>query len=1041
MLAMASVALTGFLSFLDLIWTLLHAVIRCAAKSWSIFYQALSWAKHAYRYGFVAGTLMWTMSRCSLWGLPQLIDPHHTCNLTASNTTFRCIGYARRVGRKRIRAATSRRASLRTSSGSSRPECGGESHIFPPIWTPEEIVSWSSTNLVLEAHADVICGALRNPAGLPQQPPPVKIKGCFRNQIWTIEVPHGTLWREVQWQFVRKLSLGSHNLIISHAGHQVSLDAAIPAGDIHGQVQVDLRLLEQPDGLRARSRQRSRSRRPDRPPQISRGVQSELRVIDMEAMHIRLRVPGGEWTLRATLEQLGAQSWFAVTTSMLDQQLRAMYPDLLAPMGRLAFAVEGRVLMPHAVIAHNMRGLGEQIQMIAMPPLGSARRPEYADGLSSDSSMADSEGEQELQLPHLYVLMHTSGPLVAHRVLLPRGTITLGGLEQLLLTQHPDLRRHGRVILHSLGGRYLPPTTLVTPAEHQGFLGFPDPGFGAAPTPDQYNHGLAIAKRVISDQHRHAQLRLLLRGEPGLAQRLAKHEQDPARCKQILLDLCKRYGMTVQVSAGAHTASSPPRPASTSEFKPTHKQTPKVAKAPKTTHELLAQDWSVPLADDIAFNTEGIYFPSTQQEAESLVRRLGHPELAVGVLSIKAINTARLSQPLTFRTISTDATGRVRERLLTGYLNQVGTVDVTYKVLAISIPRLPESSVSVKLTLRTTAKYLSEAQWQTVRQLKDRKAVQAYLDEKHLQLIDLWDLRCQDGDWMAHIRIKRGQLESWLGADIPFGIALPPDLSELHRVVWDQDLPSLAAARKRYLDTPGFSGLVLSKTGIGIRIETCHHAAALQHLGKPAGELFELRGVPVEATADTIREVIAHVGWEATLIESFRRVHQGQAIFRLRAPSPPSCEIIKTCMAQEIVQLQIAKVHQRRAPPPPSPRQSQIPQTWGDAARHALGVQKKFVSSSAPEPVAAPPSRVQSDSQMEEDDDDDETASPESAPDHLPSESGRSWARRLQEPSPKIRRTTQGDPPHDPRVDTLMQQMAQVMGMLQTLTAQAGATL
>ena len=552
---------------------------------------------------------------------------------------------------------------------------------LPPVWTPADVVSWSSTHLLLEAHTDVICGALRAPAGQLQDPPPIKVEGRYLNQIWTVEVPAQSLWREVQWQFVRKLQLGSHNLLITHAGQQVSLDVQIPSGDIHGHVQVDLQTVAQPAGTRARSRQRSRSRQPPPARQVSRGVQSDLRVIDMEAMHIRLRVQGGEWTLRATSEQLGAHSWFGVTTSMLDRHLRAMYPDILAPMGRLAFAVEGRVLMPHAVIAHNMRGLGEQIQMVAMPPYGSNARSVYSDGLSSDSSPANSEGEEELQLPHLYVLMQVSGALLAHRVMIPRGTITLGGLEQLLLTQHPALRRHGRVILLSLAGRHLPPTTLITPAEHQGFLGLPDPGFGAAPTTDQYNHGLMVAKKAINDQHRQAQLRLLLRGEPGLATRLAKHEHDLPRCKQILLDLCKRYGMVAHGRAAEMDDSSPQAPAADGFIK-VKKQAVKVADTTKTKHEPRPQDWSVPIAHEVTFNSEGIYFPPSQQEAESLIRRLGHPDLPVAVLSIKPISSARLSQPLTFRALSTDPAGRVRERALTGYLNQIGVKDVQYKVMA-----------------------------------------------------------------------------------------------------------------------------------------------------------------------------------------------------------------------------------------------------------------------------------------------------------------------------------------------------------------------
>ena len=164
--------------------------------------------------------------------------------------------------------------------------------------------------------------------------------------------------------------------------------------------------------------------------------------------------------------------------------------------------------MPHAIVVHNMRAYGEQIQMFPAPSYGSSARPRYDDGLSSDSSLSSSEGnERELQLPHLYVLMQVSGAMMAHRVMMPRGAVTLGGVEQLLLAQHPELRRHRRIILLSLGGQRLPLTTIVAPADHQGFIAIPDPGFGSNDSAgitgsDQYRHALMIAKRAVPDAQR-----------------------------------------------------------------------------------------------------------------------------------------------------------------------------------------------------------------------------------------------------------------------------------------------------------------------------------------------------------------------------------------------------------------------------------------------------------------------------------------------------------------------------------------------------------
>ena len=115
------------------------------------------------------------------------------------------------------------------------------------------------------------------------------------------------------------------------------------------------------------------------------------------------------------------------------------------------------------------------------------------------------------------------------------------------MVQHPQLQRYRRLALHNLGGHFLSPTTTFHPADFQGLRGNPDPGVGSngrkAVDMDGYNQALSLAKRAVGSAQRPAQLRLLLRGEPGLVERVSKHADDLPRCKQILVDLCRRYGM------------------------------------------------------------------------------------------------------------------------------------------------------------------------------------------------------------------------------------------------------------------------------------------------------------------------------------------------------------------------------------------------------------------------------------------------------------------------------------------------------------------
>ena len=273
------------------------------------------------------------------WGQKQLSQSPSLYFDIGKGAVQRCILPATRVGRRRV-VTRMRKSAKQGETGSPKPE---QSNYWgmPPIWCPAESLEWNHGPMILTAHAEMMMGATRGASRPPPQPQ-VKIKGKLNNQIWTIELPTGAVWREAQWQFMRKLHIQGAYLEIKHGGVLVNPADTIPAGDIHGHVRVDL--VATP--LREGTRSRSRSRQPPGPRHAAHtatqthGVQTDMRVVDMDAMYIRLKVAGGEWTLAATLEQLGATSWHFVSTSMLERSLRQMYPDILHGMGRLTFALD-----------------------------------------------------------------------------------------------------------------------------------------------------------------------------------------------------------------------------------------------------------------------------------------------------------------------------------------------------------------------------------------------------------------------------------------------------------------------------------------------------------------------------------------------------------------------------------------------------------------------------------------------------------------------------------------------------------------------------
>ena len=675
---------------------------------------------------------------------------------------------ARRVGRRRWREKK-----RPVKKNADNPKSCEEPAVH---WYPDDGIPFPPIQTLLTAHPLGCYGAVRAPASRPTQST-TKIKGRYNNQIWTADIAETATWAEAKWQMAMRLQIGNADLRLTYQGKEVKMNDQVAKPNQHGHVHVDLELIPHQPGQRSLPRRRSRTpARSSQPKTVSRAIQSEIRALDLEALYIQQKTKTGTYVMKVALEDVACDNWYQVTSFQIEVALKRLYPQYWEGDTRLCFTTQGHLLRPDESIGASCHAIGQTFEVIEAPAYGAQRRPPSPDGLSSDSSRQSIEEIPEDQ-PHMYVLWRFGDVYVRYVVYLPRAPLTMRQFEELILLQHPCLAHWGRLLFAGPGGDILGEQTIIRPGSHPVLTAYVSQACGAVDDPN-YQEALAIGKKHMEGQYKQMQLKLLLRGEQGLTTRLCKHRADGARCRQILQDLFRRYGMqaiTQSVAATQKGTTSPPR-------YPVMSTTPKMAasrhrmseddgepwqkvQSKKTTqisHKLVASDWSVPVVTDVPYQRDGVILAETQAKAEEMARAMGRSQYATAILSIKPLLQARDTEPITFRTISVDHSGRQRERALTGVLNQLGEQSVRYKDMVMKIGTISSETTSIRIHLRAEEERLTAEQWRRISAVGDKRAWMEFMKGSKLTTIDCWDIRRTHSTWTAAIRIRKRDLAAWL---------------------------------------------------------------------------------------------------------------------------------------------------------------------------------------------------------------------------------------------------------------------------------------
>eukprot|EP00971_Amphidinium_carterae_P228307 4528465-Amphidinium_carterae.1 len=352
-------------------------------------------------------------------------------------------------------------------------------------------------------------------------------------------------------------------------------------------------------------------------------------------------------------------------------------------------------------------------------------------------------------------------------------------------------------------------------------------------------------------------------------------------------------------------------------------------------------DWSAVVHDTVRYGQTGIHMAATQEEAVQLAKKLKGTPVPYALLSTQPLSQARSTEACTFRVQQTDAQKVVRCTILTGFLSQFGEEAVVHKYRVRTLNTTTHNATkwsTMVITLNAKSGQLTDEEWKKLRKVTTLKDLHSLVAAQRLQATDIFRIQCTDSEFKAHVRIRQDDLWPWMVEPCPFTIGLLGDATEDFRIVWDDLIPTLAAMRESYTHTPGFAGIVSSTRSLGIRVTAESHQDALEFLGKPVGEVYLLRGFPLDASEITVEDILIELDWPGVIIEGTRRVFWRYASFKVRAPFAPPLDTVQFKMAGTLYQVHIELVRPTSRKPAVI-RPTQEIRTWSEAAKNTFGAQ------------------------------------------------------------------------------------------------------
>ena len=474
------------------------------------------------------------------------------------------------------------------------------------------------------------------------------------------------------------------------------------------------------------------------------------------------------------------------------------------------------------------------------------------------------------------------------------------------------------------------PTVRAYPCSHQG----------AAEIGDQYRTALDLAKWAISGELSSGQLRLLLRGEPPLQKRLiGKNEKKDVR--DILLAAARRYQMQTQMnekSMGQVVKEQPKDTGKWTEVSRRKARSPTPAiREEKNDMALLACDWDVPVREEVRLGQPAVYLAQTLDHGRTLEKQLTNATVATAIVSMERLRKARSSEKQTLR-VKELRDGRERERLVEGYVCHMSEQQVQHRFQIRQATTTRPQSKSVVLSMCMVQQSVENEEWSKLQSITNVKQLnEAYSEDTGSEALDIFRIQCIDGVYQALVRVKEADAEAWMRSAMPCTCSPMGEATKDYKLLWDKTVTTLSQARARFSELPGYAGCVCTRQGnFAGRIKESKYVEAAHLVGRTAGDLYRVLGLPIDLELSEVNEVLKDVGWQVDTKEGSQRIRRGTATWLVTATTPPPSTGFCVAFGHgELVRIQVESA--ARTNSPPSKPVEKAPTTWAQVASRALG--------------------------------------------------------------------------------------------------------